>query len=1135
MDSGANTVITHPDDPAVVRYLELTGSVPLKTSAGWVHARRALIDTPFGKRAGLVCSGAPRLLPAGEFEAFRSVRTVCKGGICYRVNWEDGVPVMGSTPMAAVSLHIATHLAKQRKRQKRKCKKRQARTRVNDAASESEDGAEPARVPDSPSSIASPVKSSLMPDDLTYDEVVRELDFTGLAGVRNLLLDFTGLAGVRDPHTHVRCGCEFCRMANLQNAPNLRGRGDDLTTLVPGQVIVADLCTDWSPSRDSDTVAFVAKDLSTGWLYVRALRGKVPEGVLAGLIEFQSMLAAAREATKRPLPGPWVLHTDKGGEFDNTTISGWLTTVNGTQRYAPKGRHIGAAEASVRAVVQGTRVSLFAAGLGPRFWPWAARAWVHNHNCNLPTYIEHRKLQGAPAESAVFGALVRFKPDIELKRERGNPVTYPAAYLGYPPDMRRGAEVAFMKSNGRIAITTVDVGKGGTGLIWSPPIEGRVAMAFKRITQDLVEITVPNYSDLKSGSPGLSSEEIADWIREHPPPVALRDRTSGCPACRGRNRAHTYDDSRGGAPCLLAGLSKEQIRFFRSWARGKSVEEQRKQLAMLRAGNTPGAKYPARSEADTARDSDSEADPKASASRDAKATRKGHAAQAGCTAEASASCDAEAGAQNMSKKPVRRIHKGAKAEALVVCEAHEDLMLCVGQHVRHGHVCEDCGQVYVHQHLIKEGGRHELRCVACTHVARAALEIEPEPEPFAAATLAFIALLSEPDPELPPEVQELGIAKLDDEHWMAQVTRKMSRTERSSPLGAEALRSEMFKICEKYRAVDVPISKQEARQMHPDATFSSLILLGFMKNVEKGPGKHKGRAVVLGDRVYRWDGSLVFDSSYDMHSELVALEEGRILDFFAARKGLSVESADVESAYLHEKWPEHLPKHYLIIPEELHQFLPERLCPHGIVQPVFCMRCCIYGHQISGHVFTGALRDLLLRHGYRAVGKQGSAAFLMKGSCLVGTYVDDVKAAGSPAELAELWRIIDKRYPGLKPGPCSEFLGIAQRITDKEIIYEMRDYCDAIVERYAPRAKARGCKNTRQEGSGTLGDDLVASENRSAGSQLQCIGPRIPGFVLDTRVSTGTSEDRRLYCENEESLPSGSIRWDRRMVFVQRC
>ena len=111
--------------------------------------------------------------------------------------------------------------------------------------------------------------------------------------------------------------CEFCEIAKKQRVPQLRTPANSWRPeVLPGDVIIGDLCTDWHPSREQESVALIMRDVSSGLLFVKALKGKVPDGVKAGLIEFRDLLLEYRDRQGMPLPSrPWILHTDRGGEF----------------------------------------------------------------------------------------------------------------------------------------------------------------------------------------------------------------------------------------------------------------------------------------------------------------------------------------------------------------------------------------------------------------------------------------------------------------------------------------------------------------------------------------------------------------------------------------------------------------------------------------------------------------------------------------------------------------------------------------------------------------------------------------------------------------------------------------------------
>ena len=225
---------------------------------------------------------------------------------------------------------------------------------------------------------------------------------------------------------------------------------------------------------------------------------------------------------------------------------------------------------------------------------------------------------------------------------------------------------------------------------------------------------------------------------------------------------------------------------------------------------------------------------------------------------------------------------------------------------------------------------------------------------------------------------------------MALLTRKMRSDEKSSPEGQAALRSEMKKICETYEALDAPVERSTAAARYPEATISNFALLSFMKFAETANPKHKGRAVVLGDRIRSISSQMAPQEESgaweDMATSLAALEEGRLVDAFALINKFRVQSADVEAAYLQESWPDEVPPHFLSIPREYWSYLPEHLNPErlGVRDPVFRMRRMIYGHPESGHVSVHRMGEFLRGKGWESV---GNGALFARGRCLLCMYV----------------------------------------------------------------------------------------------------------------------------------------------------
>ena len=1008
VDTGANSVIVDENDPAIVKPLE--GGVRLKTSAGVVTASRALIETPFGIREGLVRKGSPRLLPGGEFKALQRIKRVSMNGRTFDVSWEDGIPyICGLSKehsVATVSLHeCRAQFSKSKK--SRKGKRKHGKKHFQ----HDEDGDEEAAGFDVPVVIHSPSRESESPSVVDPGDdpgVSRELDFSGLFGL--------GSEKARrifsNPATHVNCGCEFCQIAKKQKPPALRLAGD-AASLAPGALIVCDLCTDWVPTRDGETVALIAKDIGSGILFVKALKGKIPAGVKQGLLEFVEFLASVRASSGLSLDKPWTLHSDRGGEFSALLLAEWVTAQGGVQKLAPKGAHVAAAESAVREVLQGTRVSLYAAGLSPKFWAFAAASWVHNKNCDLEAYRSFRQSQNSPSLPAVFGHLVFYKPDEDSKRKKGLPTTMPAAFLGFDLGMRRGAWVAWSKSDGSMSVafeedkkagsvderqlhvTSTDVGRTGSGLVWAQPFaDGRPRMAFRIVVQGLKELTVRADSDIESGAPGMSREEIAQWLQDNPVPVRLVDSSSSCPACRGRHRAHTYDGT-----CLQAGLTTAQAREFRTWQKGKSAGEQRGWLHKVRSQNQ-------------ARRADSE-------------ESKGNVGM--CFAQSA----------------------GSQALRAVAC-SESDLEACKSIDFCGG-VSSTCG--------CSRGSACQaaFACAAHTEVA------EPEPEPLSQLRAAVLECPStsaaletclqmapsprqvaqQPEPE--SDDDEAPSSPLGSRSFVSQaqhapparvfasaaqqrsfVTKKMSAAERAGP-GAAALLDEMRKLC-KYELFGFPVSSSSITD--PAATVCGMAMLGHVKIAERAPDRrvYKGRAVVLGDVIrYLLSGELAKQPALEV-GEVAALEEVRAILAWACLNGFPIEQVDLENAYLTAPFVDangvRYP-HFIRLPWSLVKLLPEELRPPpGMADPVFPMMRAGYGHPLSGHIFIAKLKRFLISKGFSLL--PGTSSIYVRGEVMLAAYVDDLQAAGPADQLRAFWAELGNEYNfKAEPMPCSEFLGVS--------------------------------------------------------------------------------------------------------------
>ena len=243
-------------------------------------------------------------------------------------------------------------------------------------------------------------------------------------------------------------------------------------------------------------------------------------------------------------------------------------------------------------MLSGLRVSLYAGGLTVKYWSYAARHLVWNGNLEVPSYKEYLMSTGQPSEGVVFGRLVWFKPQQlpDQSPEKGHNSALPAAFLGYDIKMRQGCWLLYEKPGGKYAgnysITSVKVGRTGSGLVWAEPQpDGRTTMAFKRITQNLKEIMIQNKESVAHGHPGMDTKELQDWINKNPLPVRMVEPESSCPACRGRHEKHTRR-----LGCLFFGITEEQSRsFLRGWSKGKTLEQKKAYLKDLREKNAKKA------------------------------------------------------------------------------------------------------------------------------------------------------------------------------------------------------------------------------------------------------------------------------------------------------------------------------------------------------------------------------------------------------------------------------------------------------------------------------------------------------------------------------------------------------------------
>lgn len=292
-------------------------------------------------------------------------------------------------------------------------------------------------------------------------------------------------------------------------------------------------------------------------------------------------------------------------------------------------------------------------------------------------------------------------------------------------------------------------------------------------------------------------------------------------------------------------------------------------------------------------------------------------------------------------------------------------------------------------------------------------------------------LIDEDDPESP-------IIPTDrDEHLLypqVRVTRPQTRDDAATQGGFDARQKEIGKMY-KYRAWGRPITRNEVRKRFPNDTWSRLHLLQLWKYAELPIElqEQRARLVVAGDRIYEMiDDTLSKLSKRMSWSPTASMAESRsVMAHHALLRAFGIESAtlesaDIEGAYLQSKWPKNERTHWLLLPEEVYPHLSEedkKLVDQmgGIQNVYFPMQVAMYGHPLSGKVFVDQLLDLIKVQGWET--HPGGAALLRREHDLLACYVDDLLLS-TTAPMATLWEEVRERFTFPDAEPAKRFLGM---------------------------------------------------------------------------------------------------------------
>jgi len=1070
--------VVPPDDPALVRLLDATSS--LQTSGGNIRARWAVLRTPLGVRRGLVAPDSPRLMPGG---ALRDLHVDYKTKTV-QAHDEQGQPLECGMWRGHPCCHHT-----EAERQVRKARKAARRTdhpappiyRPWDSTSLTEREKDSRAAGDTAARLGYPVDRDVSRDAHKEQKQGQVLpgpidaapQAPAGASKHEKPGKFAGAKAGPAPqnemqhactHFPKKADCEVCQRSKAQfpghRRVNEEQRATDRATKT-GERLVGDLCTPWPTAPRGENTLFCLLDEHSELVGAFPLLGKLPGGVKEALLRFRNWMRKVRQETGESTPLPWFFKRDQGGEFEDLDIRDWIADQYGIEETVPTGRHVAQAERLVRTTAEGVRALLSASGLPAVYWSFAAIMYFWNANLRHAGWRAMCEKHRYPAELRILGQLCYVKLDPSVyPLDKSEDAARPCAFLSWSLRARYGAFVLFINKEGKYATTMVD----RRGLFF-PDTAGMPIMAFDRVFRDLKTLSVPGPElgpatepltdiaaeaaalDFRTPAPaggGRGTQDKPSWVRP----------LSQCPACRGRaHRNHTYQGSDPQTKCRWSGLNKERLQTGRSM--GRKVPPERRDVLLEEAGmrTRAGEQWPAVKTwlegkfAEARQAAPQPADPEGAGVHADAAQLPGREAQ-------------------QPQGPRSRDYWSYEGDRIIRVHVEPRTTLFTPRGVRGAPDVTTLTPDRSTKVRFVDKRRKALeladtwngdtrhRDLGASWVGETTFTVRVPTDPAAHATNVDCsyssAQLTHPD-------------ELDSDRLCARayLTRKMTKSEKNSTIGKRALQLEIDKLIE-YGCLGVPVSRRSITDQK--ATLSGLVLLASVKHAEKPEAewRFKGRAVVLGNRVILVHSRDSVGGSdeitghvawAEMRSELASLDEGRVVDVWSVLHGYDEESIDFENGYLQKRWPTDWPQHYLQIPRELWPMLPKSHQPKAdMVEPVFPMLKCLYGHPASGHLFVNEVQDFLEKGGWVSIGRAGSRTLMVRERTVLVLYVDDCKASGPWSELSRLWSELRGRFVFAPEQATSAFLG--QRVTRTvtgdyvELCVDMSDYCATIVRTY---------------------------------------------------------------------------------------
>ena len=270
------------------------------------------------------------------------------------------------------------------------------------------------------------------------------------------------------------------------------------------------------PTSDDDKPLLGEAKPKTAWAYTRWLMSKNPEEVLRAVQEIIAAIDAAHGCKS-----VFRVHSDRGGEFDNNTLRGWLANqgvrYTTTEGHDPSGN--GQAESFIGKLKQRARAMLSLSNLDTSFWPFAV-----SHACLLTRFRAMGRQ--VPADMRIFGQKVLARRKAEVADDF-LPRALEAIFLGISETVSGGQVV--MYSSGRIDVNSVSYEAIDVDLDGSSP-----SPAEKQAEKEKQQVEKSNL-DLQ-GEAVEAAEQLLDLDKNFD---SIGDQPWLCPACRGKRRGHT--------------------------------------------------------------------------------------------------------------------------------------------------------------------------------------------------------------------------------------------------------------------------------------------------------------------------------------------------------------------------------------------------------------------------------------------------------------------------------------------------------------------------------------------------------------------------------------------------------------------